>query len=207
MTNQNDDYDSPWKDIIEKHFKSFMEFFFPNAAAQIDFEKGYTFLDKELQKIMIDSELGRRFADKLIQVCMKTGNKVLIRIHVEVQGQFDKEFTQRMFVYHYRIFDRYGEQPVSLAVLADDNPNWKPDTHTFELLGCRLDLKFSAVKLLDYDRSWEELEKSDNPFALVVIAHIKTKETKSDDITRKKWKGELTQLSQPEKKNNYSIVL
>ena len=48
---QDDQYDSPWKDIIEQYFPEFMSFFFPQAKEEIDFDKGYEFLDKELQKV------------------------------------------------------------------------------------------------------------------------------------------------------------
>lgn len=40
-----DDYDSPWKEILERYFCDFMAFFFPHAAAQIDWSRGYETLD------------------------------------------------------------------------------------------------------------------------------------------------------------------
>ncbi|WP_295882092.1 hypothetical protein [uncultured Thiohalocapsa sp.] len=40
-----DDYDSPWKDILEGHFPDFMALFFPAAAAEIDFSRGVELLD------------------------------------------------------------------------------------------------------------------------------------------------------------------
>ena len=63
-----DDYDSPWKKILEAYFQEFMVFFFPAAAEEIDWSRGYAFLDKELQQIVHDAELGKRLADKLVQV-------------------------------------------------------------------------------------------------------------------------------------------
>ncbi len=47
---------------------------------------------------------------------------------------------------------------------------------------------FPTVKLLDYADKWDELEKSDNPFALVVMAHLKTQETRKNHNERKRWK-------------------
>ena len=47
------DYDSPWKDMVEKYFQQFMEFFFPQIAVNIDWKKGHEFLDKEFQKIAV----------------------------------------------------------------------------------------------------------------------------------------------------------
>lgn len=38
------DNDSVWKEILERFLKEFMEYFFPEAYQQIDWEKGYKFL-------------------------------------------------------------------------------------------------------------------------------------------------------------------
>jgi hypothetical protein len=45
------------------------------------------------------------------------------------------------------------------------------------VLGCRAGLHFPVVKLLDYRADWAALENSDNPFATVVMAHLKALET------------------------------
>jgi len=44
--------DSGWKEAIEIYFKQFVSFFFPIIYAEINLEKGYQFLDKELEKIV-----------------------------------------------------------------------------------------------------------------------------------------------------------
>ncbi len=46
--------------------------------------------------------------------------------------------------------------------------------------------------IVDYGANWSELENNQNPFALVVMAHLKAKETRSDDQERKAWKFSLT---------------
>jgi len=61
------DYDSPWKEVLERYFAAFTAFFFPAVHTSIDWERGYAFLDKELPRIVRDARLGRRRADKLIQ--------------------------------------------------------------------------------------------------------------------------------------------
>ena len=48
--------------------------------------------------------------------------------------------------------------------------------------------EFPAVKVLDYGENWKALEESDNPFATVVMAHLKTRETRHDEQQRAKWK-------------------
>ena len=43
-----DDYDSPWKEAVVHAFPEFLTFYFPSAAAEIDWSRGYDFLDQEL---------------------------------------------------------------------------------------------------------------------------------------------------------------
>ena len=93
-----------------------------------------------------------------------------------------------MFVYNYRIFDRFRRPVVSLAVLADDREGWRPDRFGYELWGCRVGIRFPSVKLLDYADHSDVLEEKGNPFALAVTAHLKTRETRHDADGRKKWK-------------------
>ncbi len=84
-----DDYDSPWKDILERYFAQFMAFFFPEAYADIDWSKGYESLDTELQQIVRDAESGKRLADKLIKVHRRDGVEQIVLIHIEIQGEAD----------------------------------------------------------------------------------------------------------------------
>jgi len=191
MNMQANDYDSPWKEILEAYFEDFMTFFFPLAAEEVDWDKGYTFLDKELQQVVRDAELGKRFVDKLVRVWQRNGDDAWALVHIEVQGQAESAFPKRMYVYNYRIFDRYDRSVASLAVLADDMANWRPDRFGYELFGCKVAINFPVVKLVDYVAKWEELEACENPFAVVVMAHLKTRETRNDNEGRKRWKLHL----------------
>lgn len=185
-----DEFDSPWKDIIERYFPNFLEFFFPNVEQIIDWSRGYEFLDKELQKVLRRAKLGKRLADKLVKVWLKNGNSAILYIHIEVQGQYDKHFPERMYVYHYRIFDCY-KKVISLAILVDDHASWRPKQYHSELAGCQVTFDFPMVKLLDYWNQWKDLEKSTNPFALVVRIHLKGLETQKKPDQRLHWKMEL----------------
>ncbi len=44
-----------------------------------------------------------------------------------------------------------------------------------QLWGCQASLSFPVVKLRDYNERWAELEVSTNPFAIVVMSHLKSK--------------------------------
>jgi hypothetical protein len=107
-------------------------------------------------------------------------------------GLMDSDFSSRMFVYNYRIRDCYDAKIVSLTILGDDRSNWRPEPFRDELWDCEVTFRFPMVKLLDYEPRWLELEASRNLFAIAVMAHLKTKETKKDPQSRKEWKFQLT---------------
>jgi hypothetical protein len=112
-------------------------------------------------------------------------------MHVEVQAQKEKAFAQRMFTYNIRIFDRYQQIPISLAILCGENDQWRPHEYGADYPDTRLHFEFGTVKLIDYRTRWAELESSENPFAIVVMAHLKVLETKRDVDQRKAWKFRL----------------
>jgi hypothetical protein len=192
MTNPNTEFDTPWKDILETYFPDFIAFFFPNIYPQIDWNKGFEFLDKELQKVVKDAELGKRLADKLVKVYLINGEEIWVLIHIEVQSQTETDFAERIFIYNYRIYDRYRRPVASLVVLGDEDQNWRPNEFTYELFGSKMELRFPIIKLLDYHQQWSSLEENINPFSTVVMAHLKALETRSDRLTRKEWKLILT---------------
>jgi len=106
----------------------------------------------------------------------------------EIQSQKKTDFARRMFVYNYRIFDCYNRSVASLAILSDENLNWRPNQFSYSLWNCKVGIEFPAIKLLDYRDQWDELEKSRNPFAVAVMAHLKVHETRGDYEERKRWK-------------------
>ena len=192
MTEQRTDYDSPWKEVIESFFPQFLQFFFSQAYTVIDWTQPYEFLDKELQQLEADAEVGKRLVDKVAKVWLLGGEQAWVLVHVEVQGQYDSQFTERMYTYNYRLFDRHKQRVISLAVLADEQANWRPASYSYELGGCRVSLEFPVAKILEYDAQWETLEQSTNPFSVVVMAHLKTKATHQNPESRLQWKLSLT---------------
>jgi hypothetical protein len=187
------DLDSPWKEALELFLEPFLAFFFPVVHAALDWRRGYQSLDKELQQIARDSRTGRRLADKLFQVWRQDGDEAWLLIHVEVQGQRERAFPERMFIYSYRIYDRYRRPVVSLAVLCDDSPNWRPDHFGYNVCGCELHLRFLTAKVLDYQPRADALEGDPNPFAAVVLAQLKVLETQQAPQERRRWKVRLVQ--------------
>ena len=185
------DYDSPWKEALDRYFAHCMAFFFPRAHADIDWTRGYEMLDKELQPIVRQSKQGRRYVDKLVKVWLKSGEERWLLVHVEVQTWKEGDFPKRMHVYNHRIFDRYDREVISLAILADDDPDWRPNQFGYSRWGFRTGTEFPIVKLLDYATHYQALEADPNPFAMVVLAHLKTLETRRSPADRHAWKLRL----------------
>jgi hypothetical protein len=184
----SDNYDTPWKDILSAYFQEFLEFFFPDIAKEIDWSKGYELLDKELRKLTRDAHIGHRLADNLVKVWKKNGEAAWVLVHVEIQAQEEKGFGQRVYEYHYRIFDLRKRPVASLAVLADDNHDWFVDRYEQTLWGCKTMFTFPVVKILEYRDQWDVLESSTNPFAVVVMAHLRAMETRTNPDERLRFK-------------------
>jgi Domain of unknown function (DUF4351) len=191
MSTSRPDQDSPWKDILRQYFPEAIAFFFPATAAWIDWNKPVTFLDKEFQQIAIDAKIGRRYADQLVKVWRKNGKELYLLLHLEVQAKPEAIFPERMLIYNQRIFNLFHHPAISLAILCDNNPKWRPNRYEFTAPGTRLSFEFDTAKLLDYRQRWDELEQSPNPFAIVVMAHLKAQATKKDLRSRKTSKFQL----------------
>jgi hypothetical protein len=202
----NDDYDSPWKDAVEHYFPEFMAFYFPDAYAGIDWSKEHVFLDQELRAVVQDAELGKRFVDKLVRVTLLNGDEKWIYIHVEVQGARQAEFAERMFVYNYRLYDRYRRPIASMAVLADEHANWRPDYFSYGVLGSETSIRFPIAKLTDYHDQLDNLLEADNSFAVVTATHILTQRTRRNDEERYQAKRLLVRLLYQRKWDKQRVI-
>jgi predicted transposase YdaD len=184
----SEDFDSPWKEALQLYLRPFLAFFFPNIEVDIDWARGYEALDKEFQQIVRRSKVGKGLADKLFKVWLKHGAECWLLIHVEVQGAYDKDFPERMFRYNIGAYSVYNQEVISLAVLCDDNPDWRPTQFHYGRWGSRTGIDYLVAKLLDHGKDLEALEKNDNPFAALVLAHLQALATRDDPLSRRQWK-------------------
>jgi hypothetical protein len=67
-------------------------------------------------------------------------------VHVEVQTSEEADFARRMYVHNYRLFDRYNREVVSLAILGDDNLQWRPEDFGCSRWGCGAGIRFPIAK-------------------------------------------------------------
>jgi hypothetical protein len=182
------DFDTPWKEALQRFLAPFLSLFFPEIHAGIDWSKRYESLDKELHQIARAARGGKALADKLFKVWQLDGHQTWLLIHIEVQGEPETDFPLRMFRYNVRAFDRYNQTVISLAVLTDDRPEWRPNRFQYGQWGALTGIDFLNVKLIDWRGREAELEASSNPFAQVVLAHLRALETRQDPENRCQYK-------------------
>lgn len=196
------DYDTQWKEIISSLFQDFIEFFLPQAYNLIDFGQPVEFLEQELHKIISDKyKKGKVINDKLVKVRLKNGEEKWILIHIEVQSSYDAGFTERMFTYFYRIYDRYNQKITAIAIYTGDKISKNNDTYEYKFLGTENIYKFNTYIIAS--DSEESLLASKNPFSLVVLASQYLLKSKNDFDKRYVFKHKLIKLA---KERNYTDI-
>lgn len=186
--------DRIWKNVLEKFFISFTEFFLPELHKNIDFSKPIKFLDNELSKITQKSEGKNRASDKLVEVSLNDGTNRWVLVHIEVQDARKTDFAFRMFQYYYRIFDKFNKKIVAISIYTDDNGKFKPSEYNDTFFGTEINYKFNIYKVLDQKNNIVKLKESTNPFSLVILASLYFLESKKDENKRYNFKIELVKL-------------
>jgi len=163
-----------WKVVMEEVFDDLLRFIFPDADQVYDLDRGFEFLDKELAEMYPepDKKTETRHADKLVKVFNREGQEEWVLCHIEIQGQTKKKdrplFADRMVRYFIRIWDRYQKPISAVAVFTGHDGKKMPARFEYEYRKTRLLYEYHTISILDFTD--DELEKSNNPFAQVVIA-------------------------------------
>jgi ribA/ribD-fused uncharacterized protein len=174
--------DCMWEEFIELYFPQFLEFFFSDIYKEIDFTKKAAFLDKGLEKIVKDDEVWKRNARKLVEFYLKDGNKAGSLLHIEVNRTGEENLAERIYTCYCRIYDKYHKDTASIVIFTGSNGNYRQDKYEVNLYGNKLTFKFPFMNLLDYRDKLEKLEKSNNPFAMVVRIYLNLLKVDKNDI-------------------------
>ena len=77
-----DDYDGPWKEALEAYLPETLAFLFPEAHGGIYWDRGYEWMDKELQQVAPDHERVSQTVDKLVGVWAIDGTPNWLLLHL-----------------------------------------------------------------------------------------------------------------------------
>lgn len=192
------DYDALLKDFVTDFFQDFVAFVSPELYADIDWTKGYTFLEQEL----INAFRGKwkmkgklKFTDKLVKVHLKTGEAHYIFVHIEFQHQYKSEFSRRMYEYRAIAGLRYGIEAISaFAVFTDDPPPVDELLYERRTYGTMLQYQFTSIVAVNYPENFL-IDASDNPFAIALLAALYANQSKDDEKKRLELKNKLFELA------------
>jgi len=146
-------------------------------------------------QIAPESDTEKRVVDKLARVYLSDGTEQWILIHLEIQSAAQAEFAERVYIYNTLAWLKYRRDVVSIAILVDKNPNWRPTRYERGLAGCRTQFEFVACKVLDYNEARLQAAASKNPAALLMLAFRKAMDTENAPDMRLQARIELTHLA------------
>jgi hypothetical protein len=168
------DVDGAWKQVLRDLLPECIAFVHPDLDRAIDWSRTPEFMDKELQAVARRAATGRRAVDLLAKVWLRDGQERWLLIHIEVQGQNQDDFAERMYLYHTLLFLQHRRPIVSLARLIDGRVDWRPTRYTYDHWGSAVEFRYPAIKLLDWRGREAELAQDHNPFAQVALAQLST---------------------------------
>jgi hypothetical protein len=186
METANADYDAVWKQALVRYIADFTEFFLRETWQGAPVPASY---DNELARCSRNGRLGARRVDKLLDAVGPDGKPCLW--HIEVQVARQRDFGERMFVCHYRLYDHFRLPVRSIAILGDPSPTWRPKRFDLAMGGTELSFAFETFKLRDLDDRLAEVLLSDNVFAWLAVAHLLTLRTRREPKFRMHVKNSL----------------
>ena len=184
-----DPKDIHWKVLVAIFTEHFILFFLPDLYKLVDFSKPIELLDKELNNIIPEELKGQRFTDVLVKLHLLDGTECWILLYIEIQGYPDPNFGERMFIIYYRILDKFKKDVVALAVFTCKKR--MPKQYVHKLLGTEIRFKYNTYRIFSQQGREEELEKSDNIFALAVLACLFAEQTRFKKMGRERLAAKL----------------
>jgi hypothetical protein len=119
-------HDQLFKDILRSFFQEFLELFYSEVEARLDFET-LRFLDKEVFTSL--PEGSSREVDVLAELETAKGNRELVLVHVEVEDQTEAHFREEDTLLCYGRSTRSRSSPSSFGWVGGIHKDGK--THTY----------------------------------------------------------------------------
>lgn len=180
--------DELWKLIIPLLWEDFIQFFLPEWIDEIDFSHKPDFLDKDLKRLMPKGKSKNRTVDILMRVYLKNGEHKTFLLHIEVQAYFDPFFSKRVFQYFYRISDFLQEPIETLAIMIDEDPNYRPGEYIQQFGRTKVHFIYPLFKLLDNPPPYPEGNIFSIPLEVAWYALKQNKLKTDDDLEKLKFR-------------------
>lgn len=203
----------PWQTVIEQFPGEFMQFFYPAAWREIDWQLEVVHLpmpggavERKQQDGIVPggSPCGGTAASRdapqrpplelLLQVYLHSGQRCRLYLYLGWQMQDPAHLARHIYSTQCALFDLCAGPVASFAVLGG-----QPQTFTaaasfgWECLGNQLGMYFPCVYFSDFAGQEAGLREEDNAFALLTLAQLVGQQTLGDMAKRYGAKWELIQ--------------
>ena len=147
MQEHHDDFDRR-VEALEIYFRPSCSFSPPTLMRPSTGRTSPSFWTRSYARSCVKQGCGlRQGVNKLVKVMRLDGSESWVLVSVEIQSQYDADLADRMFSYHYRIYDRFHRKVSSIVILGDDTPGWRPNRFGYEIWDTEISLRFPVVKL------------------------------------------------------------
>lgn len=163
------DHDRLFKELLTIFFLDFVELFLPDAYAYLELDS-VAFLDKEL---FTDVTAGEQYEADLVVKARVRGQESFFLIHLEHQAQPQANFSQRMFRYFARLYEKHELPVYPVALFSYDAPQRpEPSSHRVEFPGWAvLEFNYRVIQLNQL--RWRDFARHHNPVASALMARMR----------------------------------
>jgi predicted transposase/invertase (TIGR01784 family) len=112
------DHDRLFKELLSTFFMEFLELFLPDLARTIE-PDSIRFLQQEY---FVDLTAGEEKVIDLLVEVRQAGEAMAFLIHLEAQAASEANFTQRMFFYFARLYQKYLQRVYPIVVFSFAEP-------------------------------------------------------------------------------------
>ncbi|KFL16051.1 transposase [Geobacillus stearothermophilus] len=179
MSETRIDHDRLFKELLSTFFEEFVLLFFPRVYEHVDFNH-LSFLSEE---VLTDVTAGEKHrVDLLIETKLK-GEDGLIIVHIEHQSYIQPAFSERMFIYFSRLFQKHRRRILPIAIFSYDAIRDEPSSFTvsFPFLTV-LDFRFLTVELSKLP--WRTYIRHDNPVAAALLSKMGYNEEEKVEVKK-----------------------
>lgn len=162
------DHDRLFKELLTTFFVEFIELFLPEVAAYLE-EDSIEFIDKE---VFTDVTAGEKYEADLVVKARFRGQESCFLVHVEHQARTEAEFSQRMFRYFARLYEKFGLPVYPVALFSYETPvRPEPNVHQVAFPN-KVVLEFNYDVIQLNRLNWRDFLRQPNPVASALMAKM-----------------------------------
>lgn len=164
-------HDELFKVLLENFFLEFIDLFFPLVGSLID-RKHIRFLPQE---IIVDiAAKDKHIIDILVETRLK-GEKGIVVIHVENQSQRIPGYSEKMFRYYNRLYEKYRRKILPVVVYAHEEKITEEDSFQIEFSFMTV-VSFNYLMVHLVKENWRKYIRKNNPVAAALLSKMNYKE-------------------------------